>query len=216
MIDLQDIVFRWASHQSQSTSLALFVAGLLFLLQGFRFARFLLALTCGGGGYMIAYAVATAMRVPPFPVAACVGGFLGALAMIQFRLGIVVSSTFVFAILAHFLTSKFTNNPTTVLVADGLGAALGLSLKWICYRNLPIISTTIQGTAILLVAFVGITADLAPSLAATFVEWGSKIPLMMPMFMVMLFVLGYSVQANMQQGDMLTGAGKGWNSAEAA
>lgn len=216
MVDVQDLAFRWASYQSVATALALLAIGLLSLLQGFRFARFLLAVTTGGGGFLFAYLGASLIGTPPLAIAAGVGAVLGALALFQFRVGIVLSSGVVFAVLAHYLAGRFIADPLYLLIAGAVGGAFGLAMKWICYRHLPIILTTTQGAAVLIVAFVGLTSDLAPSLASTFVEWSGRIALMIPVLMTMLFVLGYSVQANMQQGDMMTGAGKGWNSAEAA
>jgi hypothetical protein len=195
---------------------ALFAVGMLYLLQGFRFARILLAITNGAGGFLLAFALASTFKVPAFLAGVSVGGLLGAIALLRFRAGIVLGSGFVFAVLGYYLAGRFTIDPMYLLTAGGIGGALGLSMNWICYRSLPVIVTTVQGTALLIIAFVGLSSNLAPSLSATFVEWGDRIPLMMPLMMTMLFTLGYSVQANMQQGDMLTGAGKGWNSAEAA
>jgi hypothetical protein len=81
-------------------------------------------------------------------------------------------------------------------------------------RSLPIIVSVLQGAALMVIGFVGVADNLAPSLANTFTDWARTIPLMIPVLMTMLFVLGYSVQANQQQGDMQTGASRGWNNLE--
>ena len=53
MYDFQGLIFRSAARWSEATSLVLLGSGLLYTLQGFRFARFLLPLTCAGGGLVV-------------------------------------------------------------------------------------------------------------------------------------------------------------------
>ncbi|MBI5863462.1 MAG: hypothetical protein HZB38_02910 [Planctomycetes bacterium] len=217
MQDYQNLAFYWAGGQSAATALVIFALGLLFSLQGFRFARPLFALTAGAGGFVIGALLARAAGVPAFPVAAGAAGILGCLGLVRFRLGVMISSTFVFATLVQYLVARFSQSSTNLLIALVFGAALGMSLRWVCLRSLPIILTVIQGAGLLVLGFVGVTGNLAPSLASTFCEWSRTIPLMIPVLLVMLFVLGYSVQANQAQGDLTSGGSRGaWNALELA
>lgn len=216
MQDFQDLAFRWAQTQSPATALAMMGIGLLFSLQGFRFARVLFALTTGIAGYVLGEVLAVVLKVPPFPIATALAGLMGCVAMVSYRLGMVLSSTFVFSLLAQYLVARFSANPSNLLFALVFGAALGMSLRWVCLRSLPIILTDLQGAVLLIVGFVGVSANLAPSLAVTFTGWARSIPLMIPVLIVMLFVLGYSVQANQKQGDTMTGGSRGWNNVEEA
>lgn len=214
MNDYQDFAFQWVASQTALTSLVIMGLGLLFALQGFRFARPLFAVTSAAAGFVVGSLLANALKIPAFPLSAGLAGVLGAAGLVRYRTGIMISSTLVIAMLAQYLVSRFSTNPSNLMFALVFGAALGVSLRWVCMRSLPIIVTVIQGAAMLVIGFVGVTTDLAPSLASTFVEWARSIPLMIPVFMVMLVVLGYSVQANQQQGDMQSGASRGWNNLE--
>jgi hypothetical protein len=214
MTDYQDFAFHWAASQTSLTALVIIGIGLLFALQGFRFARPLFALTSATAGFLLGILIGEALKTPAFPISAGMAGVLGAAGLVRYRLGIVISSTLVFSVLSQYLVSRFSNNPSNLLFALVFGAALGMSLRWICMRSLPIIVTVIQGAALMVVGFVGVADNMAPSLANTFTDWARTIPLMVPVLMTMLFVLGWSVQANQQQGDMQTGASRGWNNLE--
>lgn len=205
MYDIQENLFRWVGSQSQATSLIIVAAGLLFALQGFRFARFLFAFTAGGAGFLIGAALAAVLALPAPPAAILSGALLGALALFRFSLGACISAMFIFGMLGANLVARFSADPNSVLFGMGVGCLAGLSLRWISARTMPIIVTTVEGAALLIVGFVGVTGALAPSLATTFVDWSQTIPLLTPAMMVMLFVLGYSVQSNAQQGDVRTG-----------
>jgi hypothetical protein len=214
MSDYQDFAFHWATGQTLLTGVVIIGIGLLFALQGFRFARPLFALTSAVAGFVLGLVLGETLKVPSFPISAGLAGVLGAAGLVRFRLGIVIASTLVFSLLAQYLTSRFSSNPSNLLFALVFGAALGLSLRWVCMRSLPIIVSVLQGAALMVIGFVGVADNLAPSLANTFTDWARTIPLMIPVLMTMLFVLGYSVQANQQQGDMQTGASRGWNNLE--
>lgn len=205
MYDIQESLFRWAGAQNPSTALMIVGVGLLFALQGFRFARFLFAFTAGGAGFLIGGIIAAVLGLPAPPTAIFCGAILGGLGMYRFAIGACISSMFIFSMLVANLVARFTGDPNPILFGLGVGCLVGLSLRWICARAMPIIVTTVEGAALLIVGFVGLASGLAPSLGQTFVDWSQTIPLLTPAMMVMLFVLGYSVQSNAQQGDVRTG-----------
>lgn len=215
MFDIQESLFRWAGAQGQGTAVVIVALGLLCALQGFRFARFLFAITCGAAGFFAGGAVAAAIGAPAPPAALLCGAVLGGIGMYRFAIGACMSSMFVFALVAGNLAARFTADPNSILFGMGVGALFGLSLRWVSVRAMPIIVTTVAGAGLLIVGFVGLTGSLAPSLAQTFVDWSQTIPLLTPAMMVMLFVLGYSVQANAQQGDIQTGGSQNISRVEA-
>ena len=103
-----------------------------------------------------------------------------------------------------------------IVCLAGAGFAGGFSLMWVCRRTLPILATIVPGAGLLVVGFVGITSAAAPSLGLTFQDWAARIHLFVPGLMLMLCVLGYSVQANALQGDMESGGCPGASDLEAS
>jgi hypothetical protein len=211
--DFQSLIFRSASHWSAATALAVLAIGLFYTLQGFRFARFLVVVSCTGGGVVVG-GILVAVAGLPLPVAFGVAASLGLLALLRFQIGLALASALTGGALAQYLAAQLGLEPTITLVAAGIGLPVGYSLTWVYRRTLPILVTIVQGAGLLIVGFVGVTNAVAPSLGATFVEWAASIPLMVPGFVLMLCVLGYSVQANAQQGDVETGGGSGLNDLE--
>jgi len=214
--DFQTIFLRAALHWSQITALVVLALGLLCTLQGFRFARALCALTCAVAGFLGGAAVAQRLDSPPLLPALSVGVTLGVLTVLRFRLGLLLSSTVVFASLGQYLAVRIGLRPDHYWAGLLLGAAVGMSLFYLHRRTVPILVTSLEGAALLILGFLGLARAIAPSLAQTFVAWAADVSAMVPVLITMLVVLGYSVQANLQQGDMQTGAGRGWNSVEAA
>lgn len=209
MTDLQDLIFSWAMRQQGSAAIALLMVGLLFTLQGFRFAGMLLPVTCSCGGFLVGSVGAALLNFDEPTVAAGVGaGIFGLAALVSFRAGLIIASMFSFAILGQFVAERVDAAPMTMLVTSGIFAAVGVCLRWICLRPLPIIVTSVLGALILTVGFVAGAAQVAPSLAGTFVHYAGKWSVVTPLFLLMLFVLGYSVQANAQQGDITSGGAR--------
>jgi len=95
--------------------------------------------------------------------------------------------------------------PDSRLIAGVIGLVIGCGAPYAFGRCAPIILTSIQGGMLMIIGFVGTTSQLAPSLASTFVEWTGELSFMGPLLLTMAVVTGYSVQANMQQGDISTG-----------
>jgi hypothetical protein len=213
--DFQRLIFQFASHWSLATALAVLGVGLLYALQGFRFARFLITLSCAGGGLVLGWILSELTGVP-LAIAFLPAGILALLALVRFHIGLKVASAFTGSALAQYLAAQLGMMPSLTLVAAGVGLCIGYSLIWLCRRTLPILVTVVQGAGLLVVAFVGLTNALAPSLGLTFLEWAAGIPLMVPGLMLMLCVLGYSVQANAQQGAMESGGSPGLDDLKAS
>lgn len=205
-MDYQTYFLNNATSWPISTSLALFATGLLFGLQGFRFARFLMAVTCAAAGFVFGGFGSQAIGYPPV-----IGGFIaaslaGGLALARIRVGVTVSAIATFAIAGHYLVARFDPMGAAPWIAAALGGLIGLSLAWGEQRSLPILITTLQGAALMVLGFVGVAAALSPSLAGTFVGFSHDVPLFVPVLVGMLVAVGYSVQANLQQGDIRSGS----------
>ena len=208
MYDYQRLIFNAASHWSQATALVVFALGLLCMLQGFRFARLLLPLSCAGGGLIVGLILCQALGLPSVVIPAVAAG-LGCLAFVRLKIAVVLSSAFTFAALGQYLAIQFGTHPNTSMIVAAVGLAAGFCMIWVCRRMLPIVVTILQGAGLLVVGFVGISCDLVPSLGLTFVEWAERLPLMVPALIVMLCVLGYSVQYNGFNGDISSGGRPG-------
>ena len=216
MIDYQSYVLHHAVYWPVSTSLALLAAGALYGLQGFRFARVLLAITCAGGGFAVGGVVSEMVSYPPIIGSLGLAVIFGLLAIMKLRVGVTMSAGLIFGLLGNYIAIRAHLAGVTPLYAAAAGAFVGLALAWGRQRSLPILVTTVQGAGLMLIGFVGVAATLAPTLAGTFVDWAGNMTLMVPMFLVMLIALGYSVQANLQQGDIRAGSTASTNWAEDA
>lgn len=204
MHDIQSLIFQKVTYLPDASSLVILALGLLCVLQGFRFARFLVALICAGGGFLVGSLTASSTGMPPLVAGVTAIGLCG-LAIFRFRAGLVIAAAFTGGALLFFLAEQLGARPNTVLTSGAVGLATGFSLIWVCPRSLPMLLTIVHGAGLLIVAFVAVTSALAPSLGVTFCDWATTYPLMTPAFMLMLCTLGYSVQANARQGAMETG-----------
>lgn len=208
MDDLQIAAFRWIQYQPLTVSLAALGLALLMNLQGFRFARLLTTIISASGAYAIGAGAAQLLAMPSILVAAPLALVVGGLAASSLRIGVMAGSAFVGGLMLNVLVMRFTNDTVYFVGSFALGFIFGACLWWVCRRVLPILMTASLGAGLLVLAFVGLTNELAPSLSDTFVSWSNSIPLLTPGMMTMLFTLGYSVQASAQQGDVRTGAGR--------
>lgn len=208
MEDIQSIAFRWIGQQSLIAALVVAGTGLMFNLYGFRFGRFLMGLTAGAGGFVVGAIFGAVGGMPVEAVGGAFGLVFLAIGLWRYRVGIFISSVFVGAASANLLVSRFTGLPDSLAIATLMGGIAGGCLQWVCLKSLPIMITCVEGGFIMIVGFVGLAYWFAPSLAATYVNWSDSVPFMTPVMMIMLYVLGYSVQANAQQGDMRAGGSK--------
>ena len=210
MYDFQSLIFRSASRWSEATALVVLGVGLLYTLQGFRFARFLLAVSCACGGLVLGRILTALADLPPIvPVIAAAA--LGVFALMRHRVALALASAFTLGALAQYLAVQLGFRTYMVWVIAGVGLPVGFSLIRVCRRTLPILVTIVPGSGLLVVGFVGLTNALVPSLGLTFLDWAESFPPMVPGFMLMLCILGYSVQANALHGDIESGGDPGLN-----
>jgi hypothetical protein len=213
--DFQSLIFRSAGQWSAVTSLVVVAIGLLYTLQGFRFARFLLPLACAGGGLALG-AILAAVADLPVSVAGVVAAVLLIVTLLRFRVALMLSSALTFGAAGQYLAVQLGMRPQVSLIIAGIGLAVGFGLVYVCRRTLPIIVTIIQGAGLLVVGFVGLSTGLVPSLGVTFADWSGRLPLMVPVLLMMLCTLGYTVQVNAYQGDIESGGRSGVRDLEAS
>ncbi len=69
---------------------------------------------------------------------------------------------------------------------------------------MTVVLTTLQGTVLMIIGFVGAAGELVPSVGSTFREWADAQSLMVPFLVLMLFVTGYSYQSSAQRGCIIS------------
>ncbi|RMF81901.1 MAG: hypothetical protein D6744_06605 [Planctomycetota bacterium] len=205
MYDFQAMLFRSAATWSAATSSFVFLLGMLYCLQGFRFARFLLALTCGGSGFVLGMVGGKIAGIDPLVAGGACALGLGVVSLQKLRAGVVISSIITFAAVFQYLAVRVGVYPDYTLISGAFGALVGAAVPFMFRRSMPVVLTTLQGGLIAIVGFVGLASRLAPALAETFISWSHHVSLMVPALYAMLVTLGVSVQANARQGDLQSG-----------
>lgn len=206
MTDYQHILFRWAAIQGDLTSFILFCAGAFCAFYGFRFLRVILATFCGALGCFVGYYNADAIHLAPLPVSYGLGLILGIGALSRRETGIALAGAATFTALGAYLAHQLAVDPIVGFTMEGVGAAAGFFLVFTSRRVLPLIITSLIGTSLMLIGFVGLATSLLPSLGATFRSWANDHALLVPGLLCMLIATAYSVQSRSMQGDIRTGA----------
>lgn len=208
MNDYQTQLLTWAAGQSQSAAIILFVVGTAYTLQGFRFARLMIAIVLGIVGFAFgrAWADANGANAELFSLVSAV--VTGALALASVRTGLLMGSVITFGLAMQFLGMQFGLPPTGLLVLFGFGAIVGALVYFLHPRVLPRLLTTMQGSVMMLLGFVGGAGSFLPRLAETMIDTAAGMPFAVPMLLGMLCVMGYCYQTNLEEGDIQTGSGR--------
>jgi hypothetical protein len=215
MHDYQTQLLTWAAGQPQSAAMILFVVGTAYTLQGFRFARIMIAIVLGVVGYAFGRGWTAANGMEEILLPLIFAAVPGALALLAFRLGLLMASLTTFALAVQFIGMQLGLAPIGLLVCLGFGAIVGALAYFLHRRVLPRLLTTMQGSVMMLLGFVGSAGSLLPRLADTMISTAADMPFAVPMLLGMLCVMGYCYQANLEDGDIQTGSGRGWNEAQA-
>jgi hypothetical protein len=205
-MDYQQLIFRWASFQTDGTSAAIFTFGLLYAFFGFRFSRFLLAVSTCGVAAVAGWNLAGLANLPPAATALLLAAVMAAAAMRYGQVGLVTAAAATFAALGYYLTTQIGLQVSARWACAAVSGGLGLAFTFLNRRAMPLVVTTVQGATLMIVGFVGLSSALLPSLGITFVQWAADWSLVVPAVLSMLWVTAYSCQTTMQQGDIRTGA----------
>jgi hypothetical protein len=204
-MDYQRILFDWSANQPAITGAVILGIGLLSGFLGYRMIRFLLVVSTGG----IVAAVATMASLyfgihPLLPVA--LGGLAGAiLGFTAPRPAIALNSGLTLALLAGYITSQLGLRGNPLWITLALVAASSFVLGLLSHRTMTLVITTLHGSALMIIGFVGLSSEIAPSIGATFVKWGHSKSLVVPLLLTMVTAMAYSVQVSKRQGDICTG-----------
>lgn len=201
----QDILFDWVTGQPGVTGAALLAAGAVCGFVGFRFARLIVPFALAGVGALVGEIVAEQLdEATLMPMAA--GAAIGLLVGVRwYTAGLAVSTGATFGLLAQYLFVQFGAPDTAALVALATLVVVGIVLTPLSPRTMPMVTTTLQGTILMIVGFTGLTTAYLPALGRTFCRCASKTELLIPLLLIMLTAMAYSVQSSRQQGDMCTG-----------
>lgn len=217
MLDPQGLLVDFARDFSQGTAAVVFILGLLYALQGFRFARVLLAISCAAAGWLLGGTLSSLVTPLGIPAIVPAGGaavLLGIQPLVHYRIGVIIASMCTFAFIAFDLTTRVLDLPQMALSAAIGGALAGGALYWLHRRCLPLLLTAIHGALLVLMGFVGLSSNVLPGLADTFASCARDWPLLLPVLLSIVCITGYTVQLNAYQGDIVVGGGRGWNSPE--
>lgn len=206
MTDYQKMLFDWVAAQPGLTGAAVFGAGLLFGICGLRMIRFLLALSLGGCACLAGVTVAALINQPLMFVVPAFGVLGGVLGLAWPRGALVVSSAMTFGGLGGYLAIQLGLQGTAAWAAMGVCGGLGALLALVSRQTMIILSTVLQGSALLILGFVGIASAASPAVGATFRSCASQFPLLVPALMAMVATTAYSFQSAHRQGDIRTGA----------
>ena len=198
-------LFTWAAHQPALSGAVLLGTGLVYGFFGFRLFRFLLAVSCAGLGWLVGCIIADLGGLPPIILMSICAVILGALSFKYEKPAVIVVSAASWGLLCYYLANQLGVPRNALWWVSGMAGGLGIFFAIICYRSMRVILTTLQGVALMVVGWVALMSRLLPSVGATFREWANSQALLVPIFLIMLFVAAFSYQAMHQQGDIKTG-----------
>lgn len=210
MNDYQTQLLTWAANQSQSAAIIMFAVGTVYTLQGFRFARLMIAIVLGIIGFAFGRAWADANGANPEVFSLISAAVMGALALASVCSGLLIGSVITFGLAMQFLGMQFGLPPTGLLVLFCFGAVVGALIYFLHARVLPRLLTTMQGSVMMLLGFVGAAGSFLPRLADTMIDTAAGMPFAVPMLLGMLCVMGYCYQTNLEDGDIQTGSSRGF------
>jgi hypothetical protein len=180
-------------------------AGVVYAFFGFRLFRFLLAISCGGLGYLAGAIATQYVDVPELYLCAAGAVLFCVIAAKWERVGVVISAAATWALLGGYLSMQLGIPRTGIWITMGVTGLLGMLFALLCYRTTTVVLTTLQGVVIMIVGFVTVSTKFLPAIGTTFTRWANSQSLLVPVFLIMLFAAAYSYQTMHQQGDIRTG-----------
>ncbi len=197
---------RWAGEQAALTGAVLLALGLVYTFYGNALSKLLLVFTCAGLGWAGGVTASVVGELPELPAAIC-----GAIALAGFaagvpRVAVSLTAIAIWGVLSAYLVAQFGPSRTWLWSLAGVGAGLGLLFSILCHRTMNVILTVLQGTVLMLIGWIALMCQVAPAVGCTFRTWAGGRSFIVPVFLGMLFTMGYSYQAMRRQGDVKTGA----------
>ena len=132
------------------------------------------------------------------------GALFAALSATRERTAVLIICGGTWALMGHYLSIQLRLPGYVPLAVFLLAGMFGALFAHLSYRPMTVVLTTLQGTVLMIIGFVGAVSELVPSVGTTFREWADAQSLLVPFLTVMLFVTGYSYQCNAQRGSIIS------------
>lgn len=211
MPNYQKILLDWIAGQSGLTGLVVLGAGLLFAFFGFRVVRLLLVLLLAGLAYWGAAVLAPMMELPQMIVSVAAAVVCGAMVLAWPKQAAILAHAVTWAGAGAYLARQCGLNPPWLWVVLGLSGCAGLVLGLLSRRFMAVLLTSLHGSALVLLGFVGIATAVLPAVGETVRRFAGGQSLLLPVLVAMVATTGYSYQAMVQRGDMRMGGQAGLN-----
>jgi len=205
-VDCQEIVFDWVASQPGLTGAALLAGGLLYGLCGYRFIRILVLVPCIGVGCLLGLLLARSGGLPTLVTVPTLGVLAGLLAQNRPAGAVLLTSTATLAALGGYLAAQMGASMVVTAILVAVFGGISLVLTLLSRATMIMVHTTLLGAALALIGAVGLGAAIAPTLATTFRQLANDFWPTVPLLLLVSSVSLYSYQANVRQGDILTGA----------
>jgi hypothetical protein len=208
IMDFQKLIFDWVSGQHGLTGAFILVAGLLYGFCGARMYRYLVVLPSAGLGALAGAIAAALAGVDALLAAAGAGVVAGILGMAYPRFAAILTGGASWALLGGYIVLQAGGSEFAAFVALCVVGGIGTVLTILSRQPMTIVATTLQGAAMMVIGFVGLSHAILPSLSSTFCTLANSQGLTVPVLMAMLSAMCYSYQASEQQGDIFTGGSR--------
>lgn len=205
MYHFQTEILRWVSHQPGITGLAIFFVGVVFAFSGHKFFPGMLAIVCAGLGWLLGYVASLYMDVPEQILPAILAVLCGILGVTVRKLGVMMVAAATGGIVGMYFSDQLGMLPMLIIAFTIVCAGLATMFSFLCPRSAPLMITTILGTMMLVVGFVGLSTMIVPSVGITLRMYANSFSLLLPFLGGMVFIAAYSYQSMHLRGDMETG-----------
>ncbi len=202
---LQHELFEWMASQPGVTGLAVFALGLLCALTGFRMRRFFVTVGAGGLGALLGVVAASILAVPPMGLAALGSVVGGGLAVFRPNAMTVITGTAAWTGLGYYLANQLRFPESVALMTTLVAGVLALVLTLVSRPTMTLLCTSVVGSALMVLGFVGLASAAIPSLGGTFCTLADRQAIVVPVLLGMMVITTFSYQANARRGDLITG-----------
>lgn len=205
MYHFQTEVLRWVSHQPGITGLVIFFVGLVFAFSGHKFFAGLLGVACAGIGWLLGYVAGHYINEAQQFLPAILAVLCGIMGLLWRKLGVLLVASGTGGILGLYFSDQLGFSSLMIIAMTIVGAGLATIYSFLSPRSAPVIVTTILGTMMLVIGFVGLSTTFLPSVGSSLRTYANSFSLLLPMLGGMVFIASYSYQSMHLRGDMETG-----------
>jgi len=180
------------SDQEPLTGMVLVIAGLSFLLMGFRMSNLVAALDSVVLGLLAGTRLTDGFWVG-YAIGAVVGVGVAVLAWLHPRKAMILLASLTGAYVCGAFVAHLEGNPPPVVIAAVLGFACFMALGFVVFDHIVVIITAIQGAALLIAGAV-ILISASPSWSGGFHVLATRYGFFLPMMIVGPAMIGVFFQ----------------------